>query len=113
MRAQLAVIRLLAKPERLDEIRARELAGIRGDEFRCLVRALRAQEWREHAVDIELVRIAQELREGKRSLVRRGADLLLVMAADGKAHERLILRRKLLHEVELRQDLETEIRMVL
>ena len=55
----------------------------------------------------------QELREGKRSLARRGADLLLVMAADGKAHERLILRRELLHEVELRQDLEAEVRMVL
>ena len=112
MRAQLAVIRLPPFFERLDEIGTDELTRIRGDELRRLVRALRAQERREHAVDVELVGIAQELREEQCLLARRRADLLLVVAADGKAHERFVSRREFLHEIELRQDLEAEVGMV-
>ena len=111
--AEHPVVRLSPLDERLHERRAHRLARERGDEIRRTVGTALREIRREHAIDIELVGVAQHLREHECLRVIGLRDRLFVVIPDREAHKRAVAVSEAHEERQLREHLECELSVVL
>ena len=71
------------------------------------------QIWGKHPIDVQFVRIPQELGEQELPPVGCGLDFLLVVVLDGKAHQSFILRGQFLEKGQLVHNLQPQIGVIL